>query len=901
MTDSHRGLGPARPSPTRGLALAYAGGALLLIAAYATPAFAAAAPLLYLIVAGSAVTALVVGVRAHRPDAPRSWYLLAAGQALLILGDASDLVDGARSGPRLGPIWPGGGFWLAAFAMVLAALIGLLRAQCAAVDQLAVLDAAIVGVASVLVIWVYVVAPAADKGSLAISAQLLAVTYPTLALLIAVCAARAWPGTGHHGWSARCLTASMVAGLIGTTLLSGHLVGRAVPGPVMHVCWLGAYAAVGTAALDPTMRVLTAPRPAAAAPGWLSLPLLAASSTLGPGVLLVEALHGHADAVPFAAVSSCVLFGLVLARVAAASARLAARADRRFSGLVQASSDLILVVDSGGIVRYATPSVARRLGRPDGAFIGGPVTQLLPEADAHRLGVLPPHTPERLDATPVECRLPTGSGPDVVEVLRANLSTDEAADGVVLAMREVAERHTMEIELRRLAYTDALTGTANRVQLRERLTTVLASAPQAGALLMLDLDDFKLVNDVYGHSHGDGLLVEAARRLQIVADQFEDACLARLGGDEFALLLPDVTLQEARWVCAGLLNRLRQPVGIGSADLDVGTSIGLVMLNPDRRDVDALLRDGDLAMYAAKADGKNQWKVFEPAMYEELVDRLTLEGELTSALDEDQLDLHYQPLVDLDGQRIVGVEALIRWNHPRRGLLTPDKFLPAAEHGPLIHRVGAWVLRTACQQLVDWSHQVGTDTLREIAVNVSPRQLLDSRFTDTVAEALATTGLQPGRLVLEITESTAMNPNLSQDQLQALQALGVRLAIDDFGTGHSSLSRLALLPVDILKIDRSFVQAIPTTGEEPLIRAITAMARSLGLSLVAEGIETDRQRHYLTSLGCEQGQGYLFARPLPAALLTNLVAHAAAARGSTTPSVPAQPTPTTALLPTGDR
>jgi len=279
--------------------------------------------------------------------------------------------------------------------------------------------------------------------------------------------------------------------------------------------------------------------------------------------------------------------------------------------------------------------------------------------------------------------------------------------------------------------------------------------------------------------------------------------------------------------------------------------------HPDDRDVDALLRDGDLAMYAAKASGKNRWMLFEPAMHEELVERLTLEGELAVALDEGQLDVHYQPVVDLDGVRIVGVEALVRWNHPSRGLVAPDEFLPAAELGQLIHRLGAWVLRTACRQLVDCSLQDDTHALREVAVNVSPRQLLNPHFADTVAEALADTGLDPGRLVLEITASTAMDRDLSEGILLALQALGVRLAIDDFGTGYSSLSRLALLPFHTLKIDQSFVQAIPSTGEAPLIRAMIAMTHSLGLSIVAEGIETDRQRHHLAGLGCEQGQGYL--------------------------------------------
>lgn len=437
-----------------------------------------------------------------------------------------------------------------------------------------------------------------------------------------------------------------------------------------------------------------------------------------------------------------------------------------------------------------------------------------------------------------------------------------------LLAHTMGEQRRLERRLRELESSDSLTGVATRARLLERLAEVLGSHDPdrtrripVGALLLLDLDDFKLVNELYGHTHGDGLLVEAARRLELVAGQFEGSCLARFGGDEFALLLPDASYQEARWVCAGLLNRLRQPVLLGSAEIEVGTSIGMVMLYAGDGGPDAALRDGDLAMHAAKAAGKNCWRLFEPAMHEDLVARLTLESELALALDEDEFTLVYQPLVPLAADCRLAVEALVRWHHPERGIVPPDEFLSVAERGPLIHRLGAWALRSACRQLMDWTVELGPATIEEVAVNVSPRQLHDPHFADVVADALAETGADPSRVELEITESTVMAPN-SLDQLQRLRALGVRLAIDDFGTGHSSLGRLAALPVDALKIDRSFVQVIPDAGDAPLIRAMVAMAHSLGLSVVAEGIETERQRQYLTDLGCERGQGYLFSRPV---------------------------------------
>ena len=549
------------------------------------------------------------------------------------------------------------------------------------------------------------------------------------------------------------------------------------------------------------------------------------------------------------------------------------RAERRLRALVSSTPDMVVIVEPDGLVRYCSPALDSILGHPQGWLLGRMVDEILPGFDAHQPGRPPARVPSSLCAAPArEWRLVTRSGADVVV---EGHCADLGPDGVVLTMREVAHQRNLEKQLHRLERTDPLTGAANRVQLRRRLAEVLASDAPVGALLILDLDDFRLVNELYGHTHGDQLLIEATRRLQIVADQFEGACLARLGGDEFALLLPDVSLPEMRWVCAGLLNRLRQPVSLGPAELEVGISIGLVVLDRDRHDVDDALRDGDLAAHAAKASGKNRWTLFVPAMHHDLVARLTLEGELTVALDEDQLEVHYQPMVRLEDQGIAGVEALVRWNHPTRGLVTPDEFIQAAERGSLIHRLGGWVLSAACQQLVDWSAQLGQQAPREVAVNVSPRQLLDPRFTDTVAQALAATGLDPKRLVLEITESTAMGPK-SQEQLLALRATGVRLAIDDFGTGHSSLARLAALPIDTLKVDQSFVQAIPGTGDAPLVRAMVAMAHSLDLSVVAEGIETERQRDYLAGLGCEHGQGYLFSRPVPAAGLARLLAGAVA-------------------------
>ena len=437
--------------------------------------------------------------------------------------------------------------------------------------------------------------------------------------------------------------------------------------------------------------------------------------------------------------------------------------------------------------------------------------------------------------------------------------------------RTVEALHRAVDEATHQALHDSLTGLPNRALFLDRLGHAQARAQRAAgrfALLFIDVDDFKLVNDGLGHLVGDRLLAQAGERI-CGAVRAPDT-VARLGGDEFAVLLEDVTGDDAASTAQRVLDALTQPFRLpGGHTVHVGASVGL--LAGDGRDApspEELLRDADVAMYHAKSAGKGRVVVFEPGMRLRLQARTELEHELRRAVERDELVVHYQPVVDLDRGRVTGVEALLRWQHPRRGLVPPGEFVPLAEDTGLIVPLGAHVLRTACRDLARWSEPL------VVSVNLSPRQLEDPALLETVRGALRDSGLPAERLVLEITESLLVQEvEGSTCRLEALKGLGVRLAVDDFGTGYSSLAYLSRLPVDTLKIDRAFVAGI-TSGRSPgrLAGAIIALAQSLDLSTVAEGVETAEQAAALQAQGASVVQGFAYSPPVPLAGLADAVA-----------------------------
>ncbi|MEN6585044.1 MAG: EAL domain-containing protein, partial [Sulfuricella sp.] len=420
----------------------------------------------------------------------------------------------------------------------------------------------------------------------------------------------------------------------------------------------------------------------------------------------------------------------------------------------------------------------------------------------------------------------------------------------------------------RLAHHDALTGLFNRASLQSRLDQTLLAAQRDGkqvAVMFIDMDHFKTINDTLGHHIGDYMLIEVARRLLTIVR--ESDIVARLGGDEFVVVLAGIEAEFAVVTVAEKIVRvLGEPYFIDGHELHSSPSIGIGLYPNDGADGQVLMRNADTAMYHAKAQGRNNFQFFTAEMNAAATLRMKLEHDLRRALAENQLLLFYQPQVDAATGRLCGVEALVRWQHPEEGLVSPDSFIPFAEESGLILPLGEWVLDDACRQMAEW--KAGGVAVPHVAVNISARQLRSHNLLEQVGTALTRHGLSPGELQLEITESTAMaEPEHAIALLRALRDLGVVLAIDDFGTGYSSLAYLKRLPIQILKLDLSFVKDIESDEDDAAICAATiALAHTLGIDVVAEGVETGAQRAFLADEHrCDMLQGYLFSRPVPAA------------------------------------
>lgn len=454
--------------------------------------------------------------------------------------------------------------------------------------------------------------------------------------------------------------------------------------------------------------------------------------------------------------------------------------------------------------------------------------------------------------------------------------TAELAAANVALEREIAERKAMERRLIEQAHHDGLTGLANRSLLVDRLDNALARAkrhPTPGfAMLMLDIDRFKNINDSMGHLAGDQLLVEIANRLRACVREEDTA--ARLGGDEFAVLLEGIDdARHATRTAARIERALSKPIQIDGRDMNVTASIGIASMHPRYERGDELLRDADTAMYRAKAAGRARTQVFDSEMHEATMAELRDESELATAIDRDELELYYQPIVDLRDGAVTGFEALLRWNHRERGLVEPSHFIPLAEESGLIRPIGRWVLGAACQQLARWQTELNAELC--MCINVAVQQLADPSLANHLARALHASSLDPHTVKLELTESAMMTRTaVETETLSQLRELGVTISLDDFGTGYSCLSRLHELAVSTLKIDRSFVQRIGTDTERPeIVRAIVSMAHNLGIDVVAEGVDSAEQLARLRSLECEYAQGFLFSRPVPVAQAAELLVH----------------------------
>ncbi len=543
----------------------------------------------------------------------------------------------------------------------------------------------------------------------------------------------------------------------------------------------------------------------------------------------------------------------------------------RANAILEGSSDLTVILDPQGRVRHASSAADTMLGRPASWLTGQMLAGLSHPDDSARLEDLRRRVEEGAQPERVEVRFSHRLGQEVAtEVGAADLRGDPQVKGVVLNIRDVTTRMAQEQDLLRRALYDPLTGLANRALFREHVERALArlrrTTARPHAVLLVDLDGFKRVNDSLGHAAGDEVLVEVAKRLSSLLRPGDTA--ARLGADEFAVLLENPSEAEAAELAEQILKVLLFPIVVQGKEVVLSGSIGIA-LGELGDDAEELLRNADVAMYTAKAAGKRQFRTFEAAMHHAALRRLDLESDLRRAIDSHELFLTYQPIFELAANRMVGVEVLVRWQHPERGLIQPLDFIPLAEDSGLIRPLGRFILEEACRQGQDWWHRFPGHRPLRLCVNASVRQIEDPRFYDEVAAALDRSGFEGANLTLEITESLFMDDvEAAVQKLCRLKELGLKLAVDDFGTGYSSLSYLRSLPVDVLKIDKSFVAGVTFGVEQSAVaHAVVKLARTFNLQTVAEGIEQPEQAAELQAIGADLGQGYWFSRPLTAQMM----------------------------------
>ncbi|MGH8503650.1 MAG: putative bifunctional diguanylate cyclase/phosphodiesterase [Gammaproteobacteria bacterium] len=537
-------------------------------------------------------------------------------------------------------------------------------------------------------------------------------------------------------------------------------------------------------------------------------------------------------------------------------------------------SDLIMMVDTQGRRLYASASYQALFGH-SGVMLGTDSFAEVHPEDKERVRRVFRETVATGIGRRCEYRLVLNERGVRYLESQGSVIRNDAGDvaKIVVVSRDVTERKQSEARIQYLAHSDGLTGLPNRTLLADRIGQMLAQNDRHGdslALLFIDLDHFKTINDSLGHQVGDKLLKQVAGRLSQCMRKSD--FLARLGGDEFLMAVGDIRhAQDVALIAQKIVTSIAHSYSVGDHALSTSCSVGISIYPDDGRDVQTLMRNADMAMYHAKERGHNHYQFFSQEMEARAAERLMLGNTMQRALERDEFELHYQPCIELATGRITGVEALIRWRHPELGLLSPARFIPLAEETGMILPIGDWVLRTACAQMHQWQQQ-GLDGLR-LAVNLSARQFRQADLPQQIAAALTNAGVETQTLELEITESMAMqDPERAREVLRELKSMGIGLSIDDFGTGYSSLSYLKRFPLRSLKVDRSFVDGIPGDAHDVAItRATIALAKSLGLYVIAEGVETKAQQRFLANAGCELGQGYLFGKPAPAADVEKLL------------------------------
>ncbi|MFI5910800.1 putative bifunctional diguanylate cyclase/phosphodiesterase [Dactylosporangium sp. NPDC051541] len=832
---------------------------------------------LWAAIAFSSVVAIVTGIAVHRPARPLPWWIAAAGLGSYSVGEClfywPQLVDG-QPAPSLGIA---DAFYLVLYPCLAGSLAILVRRQNPGGDRAAVLDGTIVTIGFALLTWVFLIEPYLTVPTITIPERVQAVAYPFGDVLVLAVMARLGGGRTGRGAPLRLLFAGLTCLLVSDTVYTWQsLRGDFHAGSWVDASWGAFYLCVGCAALHPAMRTVDERLPAA--PPRLSsgrvAVLLAVAALLIPVVITIKSAASTELAVFLTA--SCVLFVLVLVRLADVVNVLREvqrqRAEGRFQRLTEQVTDLVSICRPDGVIQYVTPSIESLVGLTAADVEGRSLLELVHPDDRDRVRLLLATRDGDGLVGPVECRLRRADERYVITETTGRAVDDGDGRGYLLTTRDITERKVLEDQLTHQAFHDGLTGLANRALLADRIHHALerrGTPYRHIALLIVDLDDFKTVNDSLGRAAGDALLRTTADRLRSCLRSADTA--ARLGGDEFAMLLEHLDdAAEAARVAERVLSAVRRPISVGGREIQPQASVGIALPDPDRPpDADELLRNADVAMHMAKRQGRNRFAYFAPSMQAGLLEKLDLAEDLRGAIERHELVVYYQPFVDLRDGSITGAEALVRWNHPTKGLIPPDRFIPLAEETGLILPLGYEVLGIACRAAAALD--------KKISVNLSPRQVQDPAVTLYVQQTLRHSGLDPDRLTLEITESLlSEDAEVAASRLAELKALGVRLAVDDFGTGYSSLSRLHAFPIDILKIPKPFVDGVARGPEHSaLARAILDLAQALDLQVVAEGIEDAAQARELARLGCPVGQGFHFSRPVPEREFGELLARGA--------------------------
>ena len=540
----------------------------------------------------------------------------------------------------------------------------------------------------------------------------------------------------------------------------------------------------------------------------------------------------------------------------------------------------IISISEQGTIELFNPRAESMFGHDENEMLGRHISELLPEPQpAERDGYLKRHLFAGGDSSTGltrEFAARRKNGQNFTVEVRLSDFNLAGRHRIIAAMLDISERKAAEEKIIHLATHDALTDLPNRTLIQDRIDQAIRRARRSGSnfgVLFIDLDQFKTINDSLGHDIGDKLLQAVANRL-IQCLRSEDT-VSRQGGDEFIVLLPSLASPEDCAVVAGkILNTLTAPISISGHDLHTSASIGIAVYPKDGGDVETLLKNSDTAMYHAKEEGRGSYRFFAAESNAAAAERLMLGNSLHRATERNEMSMHYQPLVSIADGQVIATEALLRWNHPKLGFVSPVKFIPIAEDSGQILPLGEWVFREVCKQIANWRGQ--GFLLPRVAINISPRQFRQKHLAQTFAGIIKETAVDPTWISLEITESSMMgNPTTAISTLEEFKEMGIELSLDDFGTGYSSLSNLKRFPIDKLKIDRSFIRDLAKDSDDAaMVTAIIAMAHRLGIQVVAEGVETDAQLAFLRAYGCDEYQGYYFSKPMPAAeLVGHLIAY----------------------------